>query len=269
MWFQVLLISLKTEWAEKQTTKSRLESDRRVMARNHKLAQAVRPRKMGKWSVGMAAGNVPYTSTNSFSGMHGLSRHVVAKYTDVQFTSLHTVANPQMMNSVKTNVKHRLPVSTGLVVKYSFSDNWGIETGLMYTLLSSEWQSAEHLNVDIKQKLHYLGVPLKLDRTLWSSKLFTLYVSAGGMMEKCIDTKITSHNKDNAVSRSESPKLKELQWSILASLGAQFNINRYLGLFLEPGAIYYFDDGSSFDTIRKETPFNFSLKLGLRLTFTR
>ena len=60
---------------------------------------------------------------------------------------------------------------------------------------------------------------------------------------------------------------KKLQWSVLASLGAQFNITDHFGIYAEPGVIYYFDDGTNISTIRKEKPFNVNLQIGLRFGF--
>lgn len=53
----------------------------------------------------------------------------------------------------------------------------------------------------------------------------------------------------------------------MGALGAQYNINRKVGVYVEPGIAYYFDDGSSVQTIRKENPCNFTLQAGLRLSY--
>ena len=58
-----------------------------------------------------------------------------------------------------------------------------------------------------------------------------------------------------------------LQWSVSASAGVQVNFTKQLGLYAEPGIVYYFDDNSGVETIRKEHPFNFNLQVGLRFSF--
>ena len=65
----------------------------------------------------------------------------------------------------------------------------------------------------------------------------------------------------------EDITVKPLQLSISSALGAQLNINKNIGLYLEPGVAYFFDDGSEIETIRKETPFNFNLQAGVRFTY--
>ena len=40
-----------------------------------------------------------------------------------------------------------------------------------------------------------------------------------------------------------------------------------MGLYIEPGAKYYFDNGSDIETIRSEKPFNVNLQAGFRFGF--
>ena len=46
-------------------------------------------------------------------------------------------------------------------------------------------------------------------------------------------------------------------------------ITEKLGIYAEPGVVYYFDDGSNVNTIRKEHPFNFNIQLGVRFTLPK
>lgn len=54
------------------------------------------------------------------------------------------------------------------------------------------------------------------------------------------------------------------QWSANASLGAQFDIIPQLGIYVEPGAKYYFDNGSQIENTFKDKKLNFNLQFGLR-----
>lgn len=51
------------------------------------------------------------------------------------------------------------------------------------------------------------------------------------------------------------------------AVGAQYNISNRVGIYVEPGVSYFFDDGSPIETIRKENPTNFTLQAGIRLTY--
>ena len=55
------------------------------------------------------------------------------------------------------------------------------------------------------------------------------------------------------------------QWSVGGALGVQYNIIPQLGLYVEPGIKYYFDNGSNIRNYFKYRPTNFNLQIGLRL----
>ena len=89
-------------------------------------------------------------------------------------------------------------------------------------------------------------------------------------MEKCVSGKVNTTYTVNGLvegQEQEDLKVKELQWSTSAAVGAQVKLTPHLGLYVEPSLSYYFKDGSSIETIRKEHPLNFNLQTGLRLTY--
>ena len=56
-----------------------------------------------------------------------------------------------------------------------------------------------------------------------------------------------------------------LQWSAGSALGVQLNVTPALGLYVEPGLRYYFDNGSNVENIFKDKKLNFQLQVGVRL----
>lgn len=122
-----------------------------------------------------------------------------------------------------------------------------------------------------------MGIPLKVNRNIWSNKRFEVYASAGGAVENvCLESGALSavflhqmQEKMNSFREEENVKVKPLQWSLSATAGAQFKITEKLGIYAEPGVVYYFDDGSNVNTIRKEHPFNFNIQLGVRFTLPK
>ena len=245
---------------------SRIVSDREMMVRNAaRIGKQKRSPYNGRWGIGLSAGNIPYSSTRFNTGMRSLSPHVAFKYAEDANSILRGVAGHKAFDYFPTEVKHRMPIVAGVYFRYNFTSRWGIESGLFYTLLSSDWTSSDGVNVF--QKLHYIGVPIKASYNIYNSRFFTFYASAGGMMEKCVYAGLGRRNSRRADSSIESLSEKPFQWSVLASLGAQFNVVRQFGLFVEPGVTYYFSDNSIYETIRKEYPCNFSLNLGLRVSF--
>lgn len=65
---------------------------------------------------------------------------------------------------------------------------------------------------------------------------------------------------------AEDVAAKPWQLSVNAALGAQLDVLRNVGVYVEPGVSYYFDDRSPLSTIYKEKPLNFNLNLGVRYT---
>lgn len=154
------------------------------------------------------------------------------------------------------NIKHHQPISFGLSVRKRLTKEFSLETGLTYTLLSSDAKLAGS-DQQIEQKLHYVGIPLRVNWNFLDKKFFTLYVTGGGLVEKCIYGKFGSAEET----------VKPFQFSVSGALGAQMNVTKRLGIYVEPGVAYYFDDGSDIQTIRKEAPFNFNIQAGIRFTY--
>ncbi len=154
------------------------------------------------------------------------------------------------------SIKHNQPVSVGLSVRKNLSHGLSLETGLFYTYLSSD---VTFLGSDevFDQKLHYLGIPLRLNWDFFRRGAFVMYASAGGAMEKCVYGQFDGHKE------TVSP----LQWSLLGAVGAQIDMTRHMGFYVEPGVSYYFDDGSAVQTIRKENPCSFTFQAGFRFSY--
>lgn len=196
--------------------------------------------------------NVPHFSTKS------------------DYQAFEEVALRNFMVPTQTRIRHKFPVSAGLTVRKSLSERFYLESGLTYTSLSSELIAGEGSYYKQEQHLYYLGIPLKAGYTLWKKERFSLYASAGGMMEFCVKSLLsTDYYVDNIKTHQGSTDLglHKIQYSITASLGAQYEMIKALSLYAEPGISYYFEDGSELVTIRKEHSLNMLLHFGLRLSF--
>ena len=218
----------------------------------------------GTWSMGLSVGNSGGASTELGSGipsymsrvsMVSVSNGLLSIPNDQQLVFEDGVPYLRQANQV-VDMEHHQPISFGLSVRKSLAKGFSVETGLTYTLLSSDAKFADS-DQKTEQKLHYLGIPLKANWNFLDKKLFTLYVSGGGMIEKCIYGKLGT----------EKETVKPLQFSVSGAVGAQFNATKRVGIYVEPGVAYFFDDGSDVQTIRKENPFNFNIQAGIRLTY--
>jgi len=167
-------------------------------------------------------------------------------------------------------MKHKQPVRFGVSVCYALNERFGIESGLSYTYLSSSLSSSgEDYSYKVRQSLQYVGIPLNFKASLWKKRWMDLYLSAGGMAEKCVDgDSETDYMWRGRIKSSTHKAVREKPWqcSVNASAGMQFNLSSVVGLYVEPGVSYYFDNGSSVSNIYKEKPLNFNLEFGLRFS---
>lgn len=172
--------------------------------------------------------------------------------------------------SVKTEYKHRLPVRVGLNVAYRLTDRLSVESGVSYTRLSSDMKDGTKDNYSSgSQKLDYIGVPLNVKYRAFAYRRLSLYASAGLLTEKCVSGKATHEyviSGEKKKHEAEDVAAKPWQLSVNAALGAQFDVLGNVGVYVEPGVSYYFDDHSPLSTIYKEKPLNFNLNLGVRYT---
>ena len=172
--------------------------------------------------------------------------------------------------SVKTEYKHRLPVRVGFNVAYRLTDRLSVESGVSYTRLSSDMKDGTKDNYSSgSQKLDYIGVPLNVKYRAFGYRRLSVYATAGLLTEKCVSGKTTHEyviSGEKKKHEAEDVAAKPWQLSVNAALGAQFDVLRNVGVYVEPGVSYYFDDRSTLSTIYKEKPLNFNLNLGVRYT---
>lgn len=211
--------------------------------------------------------------TNAIMGANPLESNVnYADWVDGGFRngeSLVVYNQPE----VETKYSHKLPVKFGVSFRYGFNERLGIESGLTYTLLNSTFTTAAGTangNTTGKQTLHYIGIPLNVTYNIIGSKLFNVYASAGGAMEKAVGGyfETTGHvdGKRSETNRN-SLKPKELQWSLNASAGAEVNVLNQLGLYVEPGISYRIPSGSHVRSIYTDKKLDFSIGFGIRFNF--
>ena len=160
----------------------------------------------------------------------------------------------------QVNAKHHAPVSVGLQVAFGIAPRLSLSTGLVYTRTSSDFYPyAPSSNYNVHQVLHYVGIPVGLNYEFWQSGGFHAYVMAGAEA----DYNVKNDTEEEGVKK-EDAKRDRVQFSGKASLGAQYDITPKVGLYIEPGAKYYFDNGSHVENTFKDKKLNFNLQFGLR-----
>lgn len=246
-------------------------------------------KKINRWSVALGGGNTPLSYSNISKGFNSLESNwiyqdnvqlgMISKPDDDVITydgkeykwfsdNLISV-NARDSKNEYTNIEHKAPITFGLSARYALNQDWSVESGLFYTMLNSELTSGTKFSYKKEeQRLHYIGIPLKLNRIIWGNEHFDVYASAGGAVEKCVKGQLevkSVYGEEVDNGHVQNVDIDKLQWSVSASIGTQYKLIKELAIYVEPGIVHYFDDGADVQTIRKKHPTNFNLSVGFRL----
>ena len=175
--------------------------------------------------------------------------------------------------ALKTDAKHYRPVTFSVLAKWQFTETLGLESGLSWTMLSSRFTTSSATSqIADQQTLQYIGIPLSMTFSFLDTRLFTIYATMGGMVEKCVDGRVkhSEYVSDKLLlSYVDKVSVTPLQWSVSGGAGIQANFSDYVAFFAEPGLSYHFRNDSQVGTIYREHPLDFRFSFGFRLTFNR
>ena len=223
------------------------------------------PAKQRKWSFGMGAGNLSV-------GTSQLVPHYVTNSAALRSESLMRMNTwgATQEASPKTDIQHHTPINFGISVSRQLSNRFYLQTGLNYSYLRSEWATNGTYHIETDQRLHFLGLPLSIAYRIAEWNRFLFYASAGGMAEVNVAGKRQSQlfsDEISIVKQTEHIRMKEWLWSVNGKVGVSYPIVRFVSAFGEVSANYYFDNGSTIETIHSEKPFTIGFNMGFRLGF--
>lgn len=221
-------------------------------------------RRRPRLSIGVDAGSgmvprktdvllqsTPYIAALTFMNAIELpakTRGILSNYSNT--VSFGVEANQFFPASSTNHYHHDLPLSLGVTARMAFTSRWGMESGIEYTYLHSGVESAIGR---LDQRLHFIGIPVRMDARLLSRGGFDLYAGVGAKAEKCLAASLGQ-------VRCEENRI---QWSAEAFAGVQYGIGNRAYLFFQPEASYYLTK-TDLVTIRTEKPISFTLHAGLR-----
>ena len=169
--------------------------------------------------------------------------------------------------SMEAHYEHQLPLSIQLTLSRQLGKQFSVETGLSYTLLqSTSTTGSSAAYIQEQQRLHYLGIPLRMGWQWYNKAPLSFYTSSGVMLEMPIHSTLNvNHVVNDMNTYSKRDKLSvPLQWSTSVGVGIQYDITPHIGFYLEPSLQYFFNDGSSIMSYRTEHRFSVTLPLGIR-----
>ena len=173
-------------------------------------------------------------------------------------------------DKIERTTHHYMPVTFSLALKYKLNSRFGLETGLSYSRLKSEFEIGTDGNaIREQQAIHYLGIPLKGTYNIYDVRRWNLYGSLGVKLEIPVYAPFSTSYFVNGMKELEEKSILHapLQWSVGTGLGLQYNLTPNIGFFAEPSLQYYIPTGSNIETYRTEHPFTFSLPIGIRITW--
>lgn len=198
--------------------------------------------------------SAPYMAALAYMNAYPIARDPMAT-SGVKANTSNTVGlsseAKQFIPEFSTDLYHHdLPVSLGVTFRMDLNSRVGVESGIDYTYLHS---SVESLGGKLDQRLHFIGIPLRLDARLLSRGRLDLYAGIGVKAEKCVAASF-------GTVRCEE---RRLQWSAGAFAGVQYGLWNRTHLFFQPELSYYVT-GTDLLTYRTEHPLTFTLQAGLR-----
>lgn len=205
-----------------------------------------------RWQVGVGtAGNMNRYKSSGPIYVNSLSA-VNTEYADNEMFRV----SPYEQDT-KDVTHHDMPISIGLTASYSVTPRIALASGLVYTLATSSFQHGASMPKET-QTLHYVGIPLNLSYTVWGNSWLRTYIMAGAQADMNVKATLKADGHKSNIDNDRA------QFSVTGGAGVQLNVAQQLGVYVEPGVRYYFDNGSAVQTIFKEHPTNFSLQVGLR-----
>lgn len=193
----------------------------------------------------------PYIgSTGNLSRTFSFNRVPIGEY-------LFTAA-PDLPTTPKENnsIRHSLPLSFGLEISYFPASRLALTSGLELSVYNSVFTVP--FFGEQRQRVHYLGIPLKADWVVWQAGRFSTWLGAGGKVDRCVRARVN----DKAVQDNT------LNWSVMADASLQFALTKNLGLYIQPEVSWYFKPADPvLQTYRTEHPLMFTVGAGLRIGF--
>jgi hypothetical protein len=236
-------------------------------------AENPKPARRKKWNTALHASNMSAVGSmsNSFSNaaMNPQSLYLLnANTMDSAYFGENQAYHSTIREPIYTVIKHRQPITFGVSVGYGLTERWSLTSGLNYTRLGSTFRTSHSQNAGtLEQVLHYIGIPLGANFRVWQTGGLSLYLSAGGEMEKSVSGRVTYGGENNFTLSGNSVSISDRpQWSVNGAVGVGYDFTRTVGIYAEPGLDYHFDNGSAIKNAYKEKPLNLSLSVGLRFS---
>ncbi|MDP3464089.1 MAG: hypothetical protein Q8S18_14960 [Bacteroidales bacterium] len=221
------------------------------------------------WNLGLAYGLMPTTEFNAETGSKRIASSEFSFDNFQDDLAYETVFFDQIESTV-----FKPPVSVGIVFALRISPRFNFESGLQYTLLSHESRTivSNARRSVYRTDLHYIGLPLGVQFSLIKKSFMRLYVSQSVLLEKGIQANYAADRYEKTkLLRTDYSKsdVRGIQLSSVSSLGIEMPVFRFISIYGQAGAQYFFLNKTQPFNLRSEQTLWPSFQTGLRITFDR
>lgn len=166
------------------------------------------------------------------------------------------------------DIDYSVPLSFGVMARKNFNQYIGLESGIVYTYLSTNFEKNSGKRYKAKMELHYLGIPVNFVAYLWNNPKWNIYMTAGAMAEKGLQSIYSQDIYENTLNSTVKAKnsIDGIQWSINGSLGVSYKLVQDWSLYVEPRVSHYFANNQPI-SIRTEHSTIISIGGGIRYEF--
>lgn len=188
-------------------------------------------------------------------------------YRHQSLVDLNTNYNNVLTPSDFNKKDYMPPVTVGVSARLPLDKRFSLESGLLYTYLTTKLSGNTTAEYTAESNLHYLGVPLNLITSLFKENHWEIYVSTGGTVEKGLrsDFRQFQDYGSTLFATVANTNIDGVQLSVNASLGVAYHLNENISLYLDPKLSYYFENDQPF-SIRSDMPLLVALNTGLRMS---
>lgn len=223
------------------------------------------------WAIGPVLGQSSGGTDFQYPGYYSMSGAALPSVALLEAEGAYSqVFAANLDREVETRVSHKMPINLGLGLSIPLEGRWSLNTGLTYSQLNSRLQSGtKESHWQTQQKLNYVGVPVQVNYQVTKGKKVSTYAFAGAEVKKMVGGSQSTEytvNKESAQVKKVKVNEKPFQVSTRAGVGIEVPLYKNVNFFIEPAMEYHLDDKSSLQTIYKESPTNFTLKGGLRIS---
>jgi len=251
-------LSVEEAYAAARVHKPHIKPDKTTFGFGLNSANRLLSLVNSKSDAGFALQSVASSASDGYASLEGASTSMLRTTT----TSPNEWIGPDnitaaMLQNCETS--YSLPINIGLTVSIPIIHDLNFITGIQYTYLSNHITGS---TFDLKQELHYLGIPVKLSVNLVKRGDFVVYSAVGGTVEKGL-AGIQTSTVDGEGAWKGTQSIEGFQASLTGQFGVSYNLNTNFLLYFEPGVAWYIPSDQPVSG-RTEEPFNFNLSLGLR-----